>query len=343
MSETNDSLLKSSLRSFFKAFCGVFGFLISLTIFAFLLGSFKGVTPTSLSSVKMSIEKDANGEKLPLSSNAPVILQVSINGFIGDHKLNADLVDTQLSQSQSGSLKKRVKGVLLKMNTPGGNVSDSYTIYELIKKYKEKYKVPVYAHVDGLCASGGIYISSAVDKTFATDISIIGSVGVIAGPALNFVDLLESYGVKIRTTTAGKNKGMLFPFADWNKDSDESIAATTKYLYNHFVDVVVTNHPKISRELLINKYGANVFSAPEAEKIGFINHSDTSYDKALSQLAIDAGISEQEKYQVIEFKPVRSVIQEALELKSNFTKIVNLFSGKPAANPYPYLYLYSHQ
>ena len=65
---------------------------------------------------------------------------------------------------------------------PGGAADDSVGIYRALCEYKKKYNVPIYAFVDGLCASGGMYIACAADKIYATPSSVIGSVGVIMGP-----------------------------------------------------------------------------------------------------------------------------------------------------------------
>src|SRR5690606_22323692 len=115
-------------------------------------------------------------------------LQINVHGVIGDAKSG---IDTKMAQnilldSRTGDFKnERGKGILLHMNTPGGTVVDSDNIYRMLKTYKERYKVPVFAFVDGLCASGGMYISCAADKVYAGPASIIGSVGVIIGPFFN--------------------------------------------------------------------------------------------------------------------------------------------------------------
>ncbi|MFI5264393.1 MAG: S49 family peptidase, partial [Candidatus Kapaibacterium sp.] len=90
-------------------------------------------------------------------------------------------------ESQEGDFKNnRVKGILLYMDTPGGYSTDSDTIYRLLMEYKKQYKVPIYAYVDGLCASGGMYIAITADKIMASDTSLIGSIGVIAPTFMNF-------------------------------------------------------------------------------------------------------------------------------------------------------------
>lgn len=134
---------------------------------------------------------DADGKRKSLSSE-PVILRINLNGVIGLDGLEQEHIRNLLIESREGLLENDlVKGVLLYMQTPGGTVMDADGIYRAIKAYKAQYKVPVYAYVDGMCASGGMYISAAADKVLASDVSMIGSIGVIAPSILNVSQLLE--------------------------------------------------------------------------------------------------------------------------------------------------------
>ena len=159
-----------------------------------------------------------------MASTAPVILQINVHGVIGDPKtLDTHTIENILIESRTGDLKdNRVKAILLHMNTPGGTVVDSDNIYRLVKEYKERYKVPVFAYIDGLCASGGMYVSCAADQVFAGHSSIIGSVGVIIGPFFNLFDTLTKIGMKMETITQGLDKDMMTPFRPWKEDEDAS-------------------------------------------------------------------------------------------------------------------------
>lgn len=75
-----------------------------------------------------------------------------------------------------GPTKRPSERHLVYINTPGGTVVDADGIYRALLEYKTKYDVPIYAYIDGLCASGGMYVALAADKIFASDVSLIGSV-----------------------------------------------------------------------------------------------------------------------------------------------------------------------
>jgi protease-4 len=231
-----------------------------------------------------------------------VILKINVEGEIGTELFNKQTVGNLLIESRERALKdNRVKAIILNINTPGGTAIDSNAIYRLLKDYKAQYKVPIYAYVDGLCASGGMYIACAADKIYSSNISIIGSVGVVVGPFVNVYKLMEKYGVASETITAGKGKDEMNPFREWGPHEGENLKALTDYLYDHFIDVVATNRPTLDPVKLRNEYGAQIYPAAIAEKYGFIDGSDFTFNQALSQLAKEIGIDD-EMYQVVELE-----------------------------------------
>ena len=178
-----ESILYSAVRALFVAFCVVIGLCLGFIFISVILGAFSGTTSESkLTTVNTEeILPNVHGQREVLSSDAPVILQINIEGIIGMEDLDAKTVRQLLVESREGSFKNnRVKGILLYINTPGGTVTDADDIFHALSEYKKKYSVPIYAYVDGLCASGGMYVALAADKIFANNVSLIGSIGVIA-------------------------------------------------------------------------------------------------------------------------------------------------------------------
>lgn len=107
----------------------------------------------------------------------------------------------------------QVKGVILKMNSPGGSPVQSGMVYDEIMRQKKLHPdKPVYAVVEDICASGSYYIASAADKIYVNKASLIGSIGVlIDGFGVN--KLMDKVGVERRLLTAGKYKGFLDTFS----------------------------------------------------------------------------------------------------------------------------------
>lgn len=296
-----DSILYSSIRALVVAFCVIIGLCLGLIFISVLLGALTGNTSDyKLTTVNTEeILPNANGKREVLTSEAPVILQVNIDGIIGTEELGEKTILQQLVESREGNFKNnRVKGILLYINTPGGTVTDADGIFRALQEYKKKYQVPIYAYIDGLCASGGMYVSLAADKVFASGTSLIGSVGVIAPTFMNLTKLLDKIGVETLTISAGKDKDALNPLRPWKPGEEDNYRQIIDYYYNHFVDLMTTHRPEITKEKLTKDYGAHIFPAPDALEKGFIDVSGVSLADALSELLKQAAITS-DNYQVI--------------------------------------------
>jgi hypothetical protein len=167
-------------------------------------------------------------------------------------------------------------------------------MYITFKQLKERYKIPVYGFVDGLCASGGIFISAACDKMFSTPPSILGSVGVRMGPFFNFNTFLKNNGVDALNLST-KNKIHLDYFTPWTPDEQDFYKPLLNSLYQQFVDSVVDGRTpdgmtkKQYKDKLLD-IGANIYISSEAVQYGFTNVPDATLGSALTALAEAAGI-----------------------------------------------------
>lgn len=313
-----EPIFLNAIRSFMKAFFGLLGIAVAfvLVIIVVVILASLGDNHVKISGKVVDLP-DADGNRTPLAHSGPVILQINLDGVIGSKQHLQQTprgIEAQLLHSQEGLLSGgRVKGIFLRINSPGGEALDADSIYRAFVQYKERYQVPIHVYVEGLCASGGMYVASAADKIYSTDISLIGSIGVIAN-YFNFSDTLNKIGVGAETIFKGTGKDSLNPFRPWTPGDDDQAKEIVDFFYNHFVDIVVAARPQISRDDLVNTYGAKVFPAPLALQYGFIDGIVSSRDEALSKLVEAAGLTEG-SYQVVRF----DVLQTLSEL----------FSGSP--------------
>lgn len=342
-----ESIFYASLRSFFLALFGVAGLLVGIFVVIVIIGSLVGTAENSPEinyKFAPSIQPNANGVRKSLSSTAPVILKINLRGIIGTESLDHRTIAQQLIESREQTLKDdRVKALLLHIESPGGTVTDADGIYHAIKAYKEKYKVPVYAFIDGLCASGGMYIAAAADKIFATDVSIIGSIGVVSPPFMNFSQLLEKIGIQSETLYEGKGKDNMNPFRPWRKGEDENLKEIVAYYYDSFVDLMTANRPSLSRDKLVNVYGANIYPAQLAKEYGYIDGSGFSYSDTLNLLAKQIDVKD-DAYQVIEFQST-SWLSELFRSRMDLLKgrMTHQLALSPETDPKlqnQFLYLY---
>lgn len=297
-----DSIIYSTFRTFFVTIAWMaalaigFVFLITLSVKAI---DTKDTALEIHTTYAPRILANASGIRKSLSKDAPVILRLNINGVIGTKSFNRETINQLLIESRENSLvNDRVKAILLFIDSPGGTQTDSQGIYHLIQEYKERYRVPVYAYVDGLCASGGMYIACAADQIFASETSIIGSVGVIAPTFVNASQLMDKIGLTSLTLYEGKGKDDLNPLRPWKPEEGDNFKGIIDSLYQDFVNVVNKNRPKVDKKRLVEEYGAKIFVAPTAQALGFIDASGVSYNDALRTLAKKIGIDD-DYYQVV--------------------------------------------
>lgn len=320
-----ESIFKHSVRAFFVSLFGVIGALVALVALVMFIGALANASDDEKFSTNIKILPDADGHRKQLGSSAPVILQLNIKGTIGLEEVTGKKVREILLESREDKLKDdRVKGILISIDSPGGGVTDSDIIYRLLKEYKRRYEIPVYAFVDGTCASGGYYIACAADQIYASDVSIIGSVGVLSWPPyFNVTDPMKKWEIESLTLSAGKGKDKLNPFRPWKEGESDNMQSLLNYFYKQFVDIVIEARPSLGEENLVETYGARVFPAPLAKERGYIDLAGSSRSEALRALAAAADIPEDVKYQVIE-----------VETKSWWRKVIRqqqqspLFSGR---------------
>ena len=301
MKNLHESVFMSALRAFFTALFAVLGIAVACTVIGLTYAGIASAVKEESFSSNVKILPDADGNRKKLSASTPILLQISIDGEIGKDKLTGKNIEEILLDSRDAAFEKgRIKGILLTINSPGGGVTDSDMIYCQLKQYKERYGVPIFAYVDGLCASGGYYIACAADKIYSSNVSLVGSIGVLSWPPfMNLVDALEKIGVSALTLSAGEGKDEMNPFRAWQPDEQKQYQTLINFYYNHFVEIVSTDR-SIEREKVVQTLGAKVFPAPEALNLGLVDKIGYTRNRALTELAQIAGI--EGKYQVIGFE-----------------------------------------
>ena len=161
---------------------------------------------------------------------------IEISGVIeagGD--VNADSFVTSLNDAYEN---KGTKGIILRINSPGGSPVQSGIINEEIRRQKRLHPaIPVYAVVEDICASGGYYIAAAADKIYVDKASIVGSIGVLMD-SYGFTETMKKLGVERRLLTAGSNKAMLDPFSPVNPKHEAYAQNMLNQIHEQFKTVV---------------------------------------------------------------------------------------------------------
>jgi protease-4 len=162
---------------------------------------------------------------------------IEIEGEISRNQpANAD----DINQSLKNAFKhKQTKGIILKINSPGGSPVQARQIYNNILRLRKEYKdIKVYAAIEDMGTSAAYLIASAADQIYADETSLVGSIGVIID-SFGFVDALQKLGVERRLYIAGKNKAMLDPFSPRNKEQEEFISQQLDLVHKIFIKNIV--------------------------------------------------------------------------------------------------------
>lgn len=135
---------------------------------------------------------------------------IEVKGMIADTE--AASADNVVGSLRAAFEDEKTKGVILRINSPGGSPVQSGYIYDEIRRLRaQRPDIKVYAVITDLGASGAYYIASAADQIYADKASLVGSIGVTAA-GFGFVGTMEKLGVERRTYTSGEHKAFLDPF-----------------------------------------------------------------------------------------------------------------------------------
>ena len=161
---------------------------------------------------------------------------VELRGVIAPDSISsADNVNAGL---QHAFKDQKTQGVILRINSPGGSPVQAGYINDEIRRLRAEYpRIPLYAVVEDVCASGGYYVAAAADKIFVDKASIIGSIGVLMN-GFGFTNAMDKLGVERRLLTAGKNKAFLDPFSPVNPEQAEYAKQMLDDIHKQFIDVV---------------------------------------------------------------------------------------------------------
>jgi len=237
-------------------------------------------------------------ETVVLGESGPKIAMIEITGVISDEEGRGRLafaerpsvvVETRNALDLAAD-DAEVVGVILRINTPGGSVSASDTLYHEIEVWKSETKRPVIAYLNGMATSGGYYVAMASDRVIAHPASITGSIGVIM-PGLSLEGLMEKYGVTDQTITSGPFKDAGSMFRDMRPAERTQLQSVIDDLFGRFKEVVVKGRPALTPDKVAALADGRVYSARQALDAGLVDQLGY-LEEAVADLEKRAGISE---------------------------------------------------
>ena len=170
-------------------------------------------------------------------STGPHTAVVRVHGLIAAQpaEANADWIIRGMREAFKHA---NTRGVILRINSPGGSPVQASYVYDEMLRLRNKYpNIPLYAVIEDLGASGAYYIAAGAEKVYANRSSIVGSIGV-RFDSFGFVDAIEKLGIERRLMTAGEDKGLLDPFLPEDVASRQHVQTLLDEVHKHFIDAV---------------------------------------------------------------------------------------------------------
>ncbi len=233
-----------------------------------------------------------------------IISVVYLEGTIGGDALSRDSISTQQVKNMLNEVAlENPKGMILRIDSPGGLVTTTEEIFELINNYKKENKIKVYVSMGSTAASGGYYLSCLGDKIYAMNSTITGSIGVIV-ELLNYEELMSKIGIKGIVFKSGEFKDMGSPYREISEEEKKMFQKIVDTEYEAFLNIVSVSRA-IPKEKLLEYAQGQIFLGTEAKSIGLID-SLGSLEEVEHAIVQDLGITG--KYYISEHKPKGSIL-----------------------------------
>ncbi|MBF0224726.1 MAG: signal peptide peptidase SppA [Desulfobacterales bacterium] len=226
------------------------------------------------------------------------ILLISIDGIIKDDTeedllaSKPNMIEEIVAQLKKAEKDKQVKGIVVKINSPGGTVTASDIIYKELMDYKTRTNSSIVISMMDIAASGGYYIALAGDYIMAHPTTITGSVGVIMmQPEIS--GLMTKLGLSVKACKSGENKDMGSPFRENTKEEQAMFQNITDGLAKQFINIVAERR-KLDKNKIKEISTARIYIAEDALKIGIIDEIGYLKD-AIAKAKKLAGLNQESK------------------------------------------------
>jgi protease-4 len=210
---------------------------------------------------------------------AEKIVQIDLEGIIssvgsgGLFGVGLSSVESLKHQLEQAGEDEKVKAVVLRVNSPGGEVTASDTLYAAVKKLSGSKPVVVY--MDSIAASGGYYIACGASKVVASETTLTGSIGVIID-MLNYTELFDKVGLKANTFVSGAFKDSLSGSRPMREEEKAYVQNLVSQMYERFLGVV-SEARGVPKDVLRNGVadgrvvtGREALEAKLVDQIGYI-------------------------------------------------------------------------
>ncbi len=207
-----------------------------------------------------------------------------------------------------------VRGIVVRVDSPGGAVAPTQEIFDELRKTREAGKV-IVASMGSIAASGGYYIACAADSIMANPGTITGSIGVIT-TVPNAEGLLDKIGVDWQVIKSGRHKDIGSVSRSMTDEEFGLLQSVVDDVYEQFVNEVTRYRP-LSREEVVELADGRIYTGNQAKPLGLVDRLGT-YQDAISLAGEMAGLSE--KPSVIRQRP-KTFFEMLMENMETMTRL----------------------
>lgn len=232
------------------------------------------VTPVQgdmrLQEITLSEGKGWSPGKVAVIQVDGMLMNARAGGLLREGENSLSLFTEQLNNAAADP---DVKAIVLRINSPGGTVTTSDTMYQQILRFREKTGKPVIADFQEVAASGAYYLACAADKIVAHPTSVVGSIGVVFS-TYDFTGAMDKIGMSVETIKSGELKDMGSWFSELSAEERQVMQSMVDEYYARFLEVVKTRRPQFASadEATVRRVtDGRVFSGQEAMELGLVD------------------------------------------------------------------------
>ena len=216
---------------------------------------------------EVTVAKGKGRDKIAMIEVEGMLMNAKSGGFLQPTENPLSLFTQQMNQAARD---KDVKAVLLRVNSPGGTVTTSDAMYEIVMRFKQKTNKPVVASMQEVAASGGYYVALAADRTMAQPTTVVGSIGVIFS-TFDFSGTMNKIGAQANSIKSGPLKDMGSPFKNLTPEERAVMQGIVDEYYARFIDKLETHRQMPDTSLRDTVTDGRVFSGQRAKELGLID------------------------------------------------------------------------
>tara|TARA_Y100001970_G_scaffold186228_1_gene226485 strand:+ start:1622 stop:2659 length:1038 start_codon:yes stop_codon:yes gene_type:complete len=294
------------MNIFFASFLKVLGLISAILFLLLILAGITKFSSVSEEGLKYNLiegELDAENQIAILELKGPIFNTNNNNNFFSFNAISPKKIRKIFSNLSI--LKPDV--LLIKINSPGGTVSASNEVYQIIKKFNNANDTKIYFIAKEILASGAYWVAQSGDRIYANYGTLIGSIGVRSPDWIYFDNPISistgiigqsietKNGIKVFSQSAGDSKDIFNPFRKPTNKELEHLKNLSEEIYNDFLNLISKNR-KIEKNILRDEIGALIFNTKAAQN-NFLIDKTINIDELINLIILDNNFK---NYKVIE-------------------------------------------